>query len=324
LPTDLTAHTRYAMKVLVTGANGFVGQVLVERLLSEGLNGHAITSLTLVDIDFEARLSDARVLSIKGNMTEPLVIEKMFSNKPQAVFHLASMPGGAAEKNYELGRQINLDATIALLDACRALPLPPLFVFASTVAVYGESLPAVVTDQTLPAPVISYGAHKLISEYLIADATRKGWVNGCSLRLPGVVARPGSGAGLMSAFMSQVFWKLSANQSIVMPVSASGTAWWISAKTCVRNLLHVAQVKADQFHQSRTYAMPALHLPMKAVVNAIADRFGQERHNLVTWRPEPLIERLFANYPPLRTDAADALGFIHDGDAHQLVENALS
>jgi D-erythronate 2-dehydrogenase len=312
------------MNVLVTGANGFVGQVLVKRLLDEGLNGNAVSSFTLVDIDFGGEYSDSRVICIKGNMTEAAILEKMFIGKPQVVFHLASMPGGAAEKNYDLGRQINLEATLALLHACRALPTPPLFVFASTVAVYGESLPALVTDQTLPAPVLSYGSHKLISEYLIADATRKGWVNGCSLRLPGVVARPGSGAGLMSAFMSQVFWKLAANQPIVMPVSALGTAWWISAKTCVSNLLHVGQIKTEHFTQNRAYAMPALHLPMQAVVNAIADRFGKGRLSLVTWQPEPLIERLFANYPPLITDAADALGFRHDGDAHQLVVNALS
>jgi D-erythronate 2-dehydrogenase len=281
------------MNVLVTGANGFVGQVLVKRLLDEGLNGNPASSIAVVDIDFSGEYSDSRVICIKGNMTDAAILEKMFTAKPQVVFHLASMPGGAAEKNYELGRQINLEATMTLLDACRALPTPPLFVFASTVAVYGESLPALVTDQTLPAPVLSYGSHKLISEYLIADATRKGWVNGCSLRLPGVVARPGSGAGLMSAFMSQVFWKLADNQPIVMPVSANGTAWWISAKTCVSNLLHVGQIKTEYFAQSRAYAMPALHLPMQAVVNAIADRFGQERLSLVTWQPEPLIERLF-------------------------------
>jgi D-erythronate 2-dehydrogenase len=283
------------MNVLVTGANGFVGQVLVKRLLDEGLNGNAVSSITVVDIDFGGEYSDSRVICIKGNMTEAAILEKMFIGKPQVVFHLASMPGGAAEKNYDLGRQINLEATLALLHACRALPTPPLFVFASTVAVYGESLPALVTDQTLPAPVLSYGSHKLISEYLIADATRKGWVNGCSLRLPGVV-----------------------------PVSALGTAWWISAKTCVSNLLHVGQIKTEHFTQNRAYAMPALHLPMQAVVNAIADRFGKGRLSLVTWQPEPLIERLFANYPPLITDAADALGFRHDGDAHQLVVNALS
>jgi D-erythronate 2-dehydrogenase len=312
------------MNVLVTGANGFVGQVLVKRLLDEGLNGKAVSSVTLADISIDGSYSDLRVQRIQGNLNDAVIVEKMFSTKPQAVFHLASMPGGAAEKNYELGRQINLDATVALLDACRKLPAPPLFVFASTVAVYGESLPSLVTDQTLPAPVLSYGSHKLISEYLIADATRKGWVNGCSLRLPGVVARPGTGAGLMSAFMSQVFWKLAANQPIVMPVSANGTAWWISAKTCVSNLLHAAKINQEQFTQSRAYAMPALHLPMSSVVNALADHFGRDRHNLVTWQPEPMIERLFANYPPLRTDAADALGFRHDGDAHQLVVNALS
>ncbi len=312
------------LHVVVTGAAGFVGQVLVRRLLREGLAGQTVGRLSVMDIAFDAPHPDTRVAQIAGSIADAGVRAQAYAAPADAVFHLASVPGGAAEKNYDLGRSINLDATLGLLEDLRGQAKPPRFVFASTVAVYGEKLPAVVDESTLPAPALSYGAHKLAGEYLVADATRKGWVQGCSLRLPGVVARPGSGVGLMSAFMSQLFWKLQAGRAIMVPVSPEGIAWWISAETCVTNLLHAATLNPSDLNAQRAYQMPALHLTMAQVVDALANRFGADRQGLVTYAPEPLIERLFARYPPLRTPAAEGLGFRHDGDVNQLVERALA
>ena len=318
--------------VVVTGARGFVGQVLVRRLLAAGLNGKAVARLTLMDLAFDQAPDDPRVAQMAGSIADASVRALAFSSPVDVVFHLASVPGGAAEKNYALGRSINLDATIGLLEDLRgqadlggAAPrfVPPRFIFASTVAVYGESLPAVVDETTLPAPALSYGAHKLAGEYLVADATRKAWIQGCSLRLPGVVARPGTGEGLMSAFMSQLFWKLAAGEPITVPVSPSGIAWWISADACVGNLLKAAQLEPGSLNAQRSYQMPALHLTVAQVVDALADRFGPDRKALVTYAPDPLIERLFAQYPPLHTPAAQRLGFRHDGSVAQLVEAAL-
>ena len=313
-----------SLHVVVTGAQGFIGQVLVKRLLKDGLGGKSVRRLSGVDVAFEAPHADAPVTHITGSIADAAVRAKAYAAPVDAVFHLASVPGGAAEKNYDLGRSINLDATVGLLEDLRGQARPPRFVFASTVAVYGEKLPAVVDEATLPAPALSYGAHKLAGEFLVADATRKGWVQGCSLRLPGVVARPGTGAGLMSAFMSQLFWKLQAGQAITVPVSPEGIAWWISAETCAANLLHAATLNAADLNAQRSYQLPALHLTMAQVVNALAARFGADCAGLVTYAPEPMIERLFARYPPLKTPAAERLGFRHDGNVNQLVERALA
>lgn len=315
--------------VVVTGAQGFVGLVLVKRLLASGMNGKTVERLTLMDLAFEHAHADPRVTQVAGSIADASVRERAFSNRVDAVFHLASVPGGAAEKNYELGRSINLDATLALLEALRGqqnitgLALPA-FIFASTVAVYGEKLPAVVDESTLPAPALSYGAHKLAGEFLVADATRRGWIRGGSLRLPGVVARPGDGVGLMSAFMSQLFWKLAAGTPITLPVTAQGVAWWISAKACVDNLLHAASLDEARWNPQRMVQMPALRLTMAEVVDGLATRFGADRKQLVTYAPEPLIERLFASYPPLHTPFAQSLGFGHDGDVYRLITHALA
>ncbi|HSV45656.1 MAG TPA: NAD-dependent epimerase/dehydratase family protein [Ramlibacter sp.] len=313
---------------IVTGAQGFVGQALVKRLLAQGLNGRRLDRLTLMDLTFDAPCADGRVMQVAGSIADEEVRAAAYAQPVDAVFHLASIPGGAAEKNYALGRAINLDATLGLLEDLRGQPRgegpPPRFVFASTIAVYGEQLPQEVDEQTLPAPALSYGAHKLMGEMLVADASRLGWVQGCSLRLPGVVARPGEGAGMMSAFMSQLFWKLAAGQPLTVPVSPEGVTWWISVGACVDNLLHAATVEASRFNARRSYQMPVLRLTIAEVVDALAARFGADRKALVTYAPDPFIERLFAAYPPLATPQAEALGLAHDGTVDQLITRALA
>jgi nucleoside-diphosphate-sugar epimerase len=310
--------------VVVTGAEGFVGQVLVRRLLSEGLKGRPVTRLSLMDVRFAAPPANERLRHIEGSIADPMVRALAFDGAVDAVFHLASLPGGAAEKNYELGREINLMATLGLLEDARAQAQPPRFVFASTVAVYGEHLPAEVNEDTLPNPGLSYGAHKLASEYLVADATRKGWVQGCSLRLPGVVARPGEGVGMMSAFMSLLFWKLAAGEPLTVPVSRDGVAWWISVGACVDNLLHAATVDPAQLDPRRSYQMPVLRLSVGELVTALAQRFGADRESLVTYQPDPFIQKLFAAYPPLVTPKAEALGLVNDGDIQTLITRAMA
>ena len=311
--------------VVVTGSEGFVGQALVQRLLAEGLGGRPVTRLSLLDIRFAAPHTDARVVQLPGSIADDMLREQAYARPVDVVFHLASIPGGAAERNYELGRSINLDATLGLLEDLRAQASGgqvARFIFASTIAVYGEHLPPVVDEATLPNPGLSYGAHKLAGEYLVADATRKGWVQGCSLRLPGVVARPGEGAGMMSAFMSQLFWKLAAGEPITVPVTAEGVAWWISVGACVDNLLHAASVDPVKLNPRRSYQMPVLRFTIADLVGALCARHGEDRRALVTYAPDAFIQKLFASYPPLHTPEAEALGLRHDGDIATLIDRA--
>lgn len=311
------------MRVLVTGAGGFIGRVLVRRLLSEGVGGRQLQRLVAVDLALEGLPDDARLTLLPGSIAEPGVLELSLAEPVDAVFHLASVPGGAAEQAPDLGRRVNLDATARLLSLLRDQGLRPRFVFASTVAVYGHPLPDVVDEHTPPRPALSYGAHKLAAEVLVADAARRGWVDACSLRLPGVVARPGDGAGLVSAFMSRLFWKLAAGEPIVLPVTPQGTAWWISVGACVDNLLHAATFDTAGLDVDRVVQMPALQLSIGSVVEALLQAFPKAHAGLVRYQPQDAVQRLFASQPPLRTPRAHALGFGHDGTVGGLVARAL-
>lgn len=311
------------MRVLVTGANGFIGRVLLRRLLWTGVGGRPVDTVIASDLKLDDLPDDARLQRVEGSIAEAGVLERALADPVDTVFHLASLPGGAAEKDPLLGRRVNLDATNTLVELLSRQEPAARLVFASTVAVYGDPLPAIVDERTPAQPVLSYGAHKLAAEILIADAARRGAVQACSIRLPGVVARPGDGAGLMSAFMSQLFWKLRDGDPIVLPVSASGTAWWISAAACVENLLHAATLDPALFGPRRVVQMPALHLELQAVVDALCRAFGESRRMLVRFEPQAIVQRLFATYPPLLTPRAEAIGFRHDCSADELVRRAL-
>jgi nucleoside-diphosphate-sugar epimerase len=311
-------------RVVVTGAGGFIGSALTKTLLKSESWALALESVIAIDLQLPAGLQDPRLHPMQGNVADADLIAQVCEMRPEIVIHLASVPGRTAEQNYALGRRVNLDATADWLEGLGAQGHRPRFVYASSIAVYGEKLPAVVDEQTPAHPSLSYGVHKRACELLVADATRRGWIEGCSLRLPGVVARPAQAGGLMSAFMSDVFWALADGQKIKLPVTPDGTAWWISVEATVANLLMAAQVTVDPTHTSRVYQMPALYLQMQEVVGALARRFGVDKDTLVEYEPDAVIQRLFASYPPLATPMADALGLRHDGDVSGLVDSVYS
>ncbi|HSW20507.1 MAG TPA: NAD-dependent epimerase/dehydratase family protein [Ramlibacter sp.] len=231
-----------------------------------------------------------------------------------------------AEQQYELARRVNLDATTVLLESGKAQVEAggrvPVFVFASTIAVFG-TMAALVTDETLPRPLLTYGAQKLIGETLVADFSRRGWVNGLSLRLPGVLARPPARTGQHSAFMSDIIRELAAGRPFTCPTAPHATTWASSLPCVVDNLVHAATGAVALPEPRRTLTLPTLHFSMEELVNAMAAVHGTGVKTLVRFEPNERIEALFGRFPPLETPAADALGFRADIDLTTLVRRAV-
>ncbi|MBK7616459.1 MAG: NAD-dependent epimerase/dehydratase family protein [Betaproteobacteria bacterium] len=205
----------------------------------------------------------------------------------------------------------------------RRKPRPARLVFASSVAVYGALGTEAVHEDQPARPSLSYGAHKLIAEIELADLSRRGSLDAVSLRLPGIVARPPTETGHGSAFMSLVMHKIAAGQPYVCPVGPRATAWWMSLRCCVDNLLHAATMSTADAPASRVWQLPVLHLSMREVLDALTWRYGPQRRELISFAPNDRIEALFGRMPPLHTPAALAAGFRHDEDADQLIVAAL-
>jgi nucleoside-diphosphate-sugar epimerase len=318
------------MNLMITGAGGFIGRALTARLLNDSVPLPAgigpVGRLTLLDLGFEGP-ELTRVRRLSGSIADPTVLARAFDTPVDVVFHLASIPGGTAEQHYELGRQVNLDATLGLLERAReqtaATGRAPVFVFASSIAVLGAPLPARVDDLTAPHPQLTYGAHKLVGEILAADFDRRGWLDARCVRLPGIVARPPQRTGQLSAFMSDIIRELAAGRPFTCPVSAESTTWLMSVPCIVDNLLHAAALGRDARPAGRAWTLPALRSSMTELVAAIAAVYGSDRTGLVRFESHAALEANFGRHPPLFTPAAEAAGFRHDGDLETLVRRAL-
>ena len=313
------------MRILVTGADGFIGRALVARLLSATAlpaPGNDDRELILLDRGFSAPNKDPRVRSLSGDIADSAFLREAVGSGVDCVFHLASVPGGAAESDFDLGMRVNLQATSSLLEQLRPQQAPAKVVFASTIGVYGVPLPAVIDEDSIPGPTLSYGTQKWIGEILVSDYSRRGFIDGRSIRLPGIVARS-SAAGMLSAFLSEVIRALSAGKSFTCPVSADGMSWWMSRSCVVDNLLHAAALGADHVRRQRTWLLPVLHASIGDVVAAIARLHGPDVLERISYQPNPALQAQFANYPPLRCPNSVAAGFKHDGSLEALVTRAL-
>jgi len=312
------------MRVLITGANGFVGRQLVLHLLEKGaVASRRISHLLLLDAQLEGFAQDSRLRLHKGSITDAALIRRLLADGIDVVFHLVSVPGGAAEQDYGLGYQVNLLASLELFDQLRQQANPPVLVYASSVAVYGAALPARMDESASTCPQLSYGAHKLMVETALCDLARRGEVDGRALRLPGIVARPALANGLRSAFMSDLLHAYAAGQSYVCPVAPEATAWWMSALCCVNNLIHAAELPALQVGTERVWQLPVLRLSIGQVLDALAKRFGDAGRGAISFEPDAHLQSLFGAMPMLKTPRASAAGFCHDGNANALVRNAL-
>lgn len=313
------------MRIVVTGANGFVGRALVARLLDGTpiIQGQPLTRLALIDSEFD-RLDDPRMVRLTGDLADRKTLDEALGSGVDVIFHLASLPGGASEANLDPGHSVNVDATIALAKAAAKQSRPCRLVFTSSIAVFGTPLPDRIDDATLPQPTMSYGAQKLMMEIYLSDITRRGMIDARCVRLPGIIVRPRQRSGHISAFLSEVFHALAAGEEFRCPVGPNATTWLMSRPCCVENLIHAARLDAERLPSWRAWTLPALRISMRELIEDIAKRVGADTPRQVRYEPNENVEAQFGRYPPLATAIADSLGFAHDGAVSSLVDRVFA
>ncbi|MEO7338589.1 MAG: D-erythronate dehydrogenase [Caldimonas sp.] len=322
------------MKLLITGGGGFVGTRLARALLARGhLGGQPIEHLVLADQVAPAAdlASDRRVETRVGPLLEQCV---SLARQPlDGVFHLASAVSGECEADFELGLRSNLDTTRALLDALRgavaAGAAPVRLVFSSSVAVFGPDpsvpLPARVGDATLPAPQTSYGMHKLVCEHLIADYTRKGYVDGRAARLMTVTVRPGRPNGAASSFFSGIIREPLAGVEAICPVSPDTSHPLTSPARTVEGLIAVYEASREAFGGRLALNLPALNARVSDMLDALEAVAGKEVRDRVRFVPDATIAGIVANWPTGATaERAAHLGLKPDTDFADIIRQYIA
>lgn len=310
------------MNILITGANGFVGQALTAALLSDS----SISSLILTDIvepDVPSPESNftAEIRSIEADLTDQATCENLFTSDLTHVYLLHGLMSGATEVNLDLGLRVNVDSTRIILDILRKVKPGIKVIYSSACAVFGPSDEKLVTESTMPLPGSSYGAQKLICETLLNDFSRRGLIDGRILRLPTIIIRPGKPSGAASSFVSGIIREPLKGEKSLLPVARSLEVWVCSTRTAVKNLVFARDIPMEKFGgRSRVVNLPGIAVTVNQMLHALEDIGGAKALSLVEERKDPAIENIVLSWPTrFDTSKAKSLGFIEDGPLQRTV-----
>ncbi len=300
------------MQVTILGGGGFLGRRLAARLAADGaVGGQAITGLTLFDLHQPAPLeAPFPIRCLAGDVADAAVLAEAIPPGTGLVVHLAAVVSAAAEADYDLGIRVNIAGTQALIDVCRHLPQPPRVVFTSSVASFDGGQAAMVPDEARQLPTNSYGAQKAIGELLLADATRRGFLDVVSIRLPTVMVRPGRPNRAASSFVSAVLREPLLGLPAQYPVAEDFRVWVCSPRRAVDWLAHAAGMDTAALGRDRGVNPPGLSASIAEMLVALEEVAGPEARALARHVPDAEVEAIVAGWPAaFAATRAPGLGF---------------
>ena len=316
------------MKVLVIGAAGMVGRKLTAALLQDGRIGERpISAMLLADVIApDAPQGGLPVQTIAADLSAPGVADQLLADRPDVIFHLAAIVSGEAEADFEKGYRINLDGTRLLFEAIRhasaAGPYCPRLVFTSSIAVFGEPLPSVISDTQHHTPLTSYGTQKAICELLLADYSRRGFFDGVGIRLPTIVVRPGKPNRAASGFFSGILREPLAGMEAVLPVEESVRHWFASPRAAVGFLRHAAAMDTGPLGAQRNLSMPGLAATVGEEIAALERVAGKKAVALIRRERDEAIAKMVAGWPQaFDAQRAKALGFKGDASFDEIIRS---
>lgn len=312
------------MKILVIGAAGMIGRKLVRALCERGtLNGKSVDALVLADVVTPEKPDfDGAVEALAADLSQPGAAEQLIVHRPDLIFHLAAIVSGEAEADFEKGYRVNLDGTRFLLEAIRLAEQPycPKLVFTSSIAVFGEPLPQVIGDTHHLTPLTSYGTQKAIDELLLADYSRRGFLDGIGIRLPTITIRPGKPNRAASGFFSSILREPLIGQEAVLPVDESVRHWFASPRAAIEFLLKAAELDTVSLGQIRTLTMPGLAATVGDEIEALRRVAGESAVRLIGREPDATVAKIIAGWPQsFDASRALSLGFTAETSFDEII-----
>ena len=306
---------------LIIGGGGMVGQKLAYALADDPLTRR---NVTLFDMAFPKTSAEGR--QVQGNVTDMQAIAKVIADRPHTIFHLVAIVSGEAEADFDKGWQVNMMAFWNFLEAIRTEQAKggtwrPRIVFSSSIAVFGAPYPEAIDDEFLSAPQTSYGAQKAISELMLSDMTRKGMVDGISIRLPTICVRPGKANLAASSFFSGIIREPLNGQEASLPVSTETRHWHASPRSAVGFLRHAAALNPKRLEGRYALTMPGLSCTVEEQIEALRDVAGNEAVARIKYKPDSQVQAIVKNWPRrFSAERAFKLGFTAERSFREIIE----
>jgi nucleoside-diphosphate-sugar epimerase len=309
------------MKVLITGAGGFVGQILAKKLIDT----NTASSLILADVNPPSNpTSSQNVQCISADLTSLSACEDLIAQAPDAVYILHGIMSSGSEANLELGLKVNFESVRQLLDTIRNKRPGIKVVFTSSCAVFGRKAVENVATETdiVPMPESSYGTQKLMIEFLLNDYSRRGLIDGRVVRLPTVFVRAGAPTAAASSFVSGIVREPVHGKESQLPVDPSIGIWLTSPSTLATNLVHAIKVPAEKFGHFRQVLLPGYTATSGEILDALEKVAGKETRALVKEKRDETTQRIVLSWPAkYDTTRAKELGFSEDVGLEQTIRD---